>query len=560
MLILLRKYGIKLINGAPRSPQTQGLVEKGNDEVEKKITKWKLDHGTNKWHYSLVEVALQINSQYHRTIGGHSFEVVFRHKKPINWLTHEERTAASGVECEGGEIISEESLSKELEDEKSQEILDNLRDLEILGVKVPAKPAMGASPKSSTPLTKDQNTLAQTTKDISEELLAACMPATSRPTLEKSHKPLVLSPRRHGRLIEEPDHVTALSSFIDPLSKDERIADEQSDREEPEKVTILAKEPEIQPESYPARRPIADADLAEPGLKFHGKDIPLAHTLLIFRGRKSGEMKPIVGGRLDYTDPLEGYINLAQLDIGMLFYWPTVLVCRGALPKDFYIDPMPPLEASDKEMEIDNDRVLRRVRKKTFKARDQMAMQYSRSHEIDIFVAGDIVTLRLPGGSGGVRTSTDSRRLFCSIRSVPHNRYELQTRFGVLDRLVPTRELKRVPKLLADSQEIKALVNGPSKKVSMRKIGEKASTSERILISCRCKGKCAGRRCRCFKEGKRCSVHCHADAEHDCGFLASLANRTEAGLKQKEKWGFNTGKKISRVDREDETITVDTDE
>ena len=76
--------------GAPRSPQTQGLVEKGNDEVEKKITKWKLDHGTNKWHYSLVEVALQINSQYHRTIGGHSFEVVFRHKKPINWLTHEE--------------------------------------------------------------------------------------------------------------------------------------------------------------------------------------------------------------------------------------------------------------------------------------------------------------------------------------------------------------------------------------------------------------------------------------------------------------------------------------
>jgi hypothetical protein len=559
LLILLRKYGIKLINGAPRSPQTQGLVEKGNDEVEKKITKWKLDHGTNKWHYSLVEVALQINSQYHRTIGGHSFEVVFRHKKPINWLTHEERKVASGVECEGGEIISEESLSKELEDEKKQEVLDNLRDLEILGVKVPAKPAMGSSAKSSTPLTNDQNTPAQTTEDISEEVLAASKPATSLPTPEKSHKPLVLSPRRNARLIKEPDHVTAPSSFIDPLLRDKQMGDGQSDKEEPEKVTILAKEPETQPESYPARRPITDAELVESGLKFHGKDIPLAHTLLIFRGKKSGEMKPIVGGQLDYKDPLEGYINLAQVDNGMLFHWPTFLVSREELPKDFDIDLRAPFEASDKEMESDNDPVLKRVRKKTLKARDQMVMQYSKSHEIDVFAVRDIVTLRLPGGSGGVRTSTDSRRLFCSIRSVPHeHRYELQTKFGVLDRLVPTRELKRVPRLLADSQEIEALVNGPSKKVSMKKIGEKASTSDRVLISCRCKGKCASRRCRCFKEGKRCSVHCHVDAEHDCGFLASLANRTEVALKEKEKGDFIKGKKMARADKEEETITVET--
>jgi hypothetical protein len=206
-------------------------------------------------------------------------------------------------------------------------------------------------------------------------------------------------------------------------------------------------------------------------------------------------------------------------------------------------------------MESDNDPVLKRVRKKTLKARDQMVMQYSKSHEIDVFAVGDIVTLRLPGGSGGVRTSTDSRRLFCSIRSVPHeHRYELQTKFGVLDRLVPTRELKRVPRLLADSQEIEALVHGPSKKVSMKKIGEKASTSDRVLISCRCKGKCASRRCRCFKEGKRCSVHCHVDAEHDCGFLASLANRTEVALKEKKKGDFIKGKKMARADKEEETI------
>jgi hypothetical protein len=37
LLILLRKYGIQVVNGAPRSPQTQGLVEQANGVVEAKL-------------------------------------------------------------------------------------------------------------------------------------------------------------------------------------------------------------------------------------------------------------------------------------------------------------------------------------------------------------------------------------------------------------------------------------------------------------------------------------------------------------------------------------------
>ncbi|KFY66788.1 hypothetical protein V496_01922 [Pseudogymnoascus sp. VKM F-4515 (FW-2607)] len=37
LLILLRKYGIQVVNGAPRSPQTQGLVEQANGVVENKL-------------------------------------------------------------------------------------------------------------------------------------------------------------------------------------------------------------------------------------------------------------------------------------------------------------------------------------------------------------------------------------------------------------------------------------------------------------------------------------------------------------------------------------------
>jgi hypothetical protein len=97
------------------------------------------------------------------------------------------------------------------------------------------------------------------------------------------------------------------------------MGDGQSDKEEPEKVTILAKEPETQPESYPARRPIADTELAESELKFHGKDIPLAHTLLIFRGKKSGEMKPIVGANWTIKTPLKVTLTSLKLTLGYYF-------------------------------------------------------------------------------------------------------------------------------------------------------------------------------------------------------------------------------------------------
>ncbi|RFU36327.1 hypothetical protein B7463_g118, partial [Scytalidium lignicola] len=44
-LILLCKYGIRVINGKLRSLQTQGLIEQANGVVEVKIRAWKMDNG-----------------------------------------------------------------------------------------------------------------------------------------------------------------------------------------------------------------------------------------------------------------------------------------------------------------------------------------------------------------------------------------------------------------------------------------------------------------------------------------------------------------------------------
>lgn len=52
-LELLRVFGVKVVNGRPRTPRTQGLVEQANGVVKKKIASWKRTYGSNRWEESL---------------------------------------------------------------------------------------------------------------------------------------------------------------------------------------------------------------------------------------------------------------------------------------------------------------------------------------------------------------------------------------------------------------------------------------------------------------------------------------------------------------------------
>jgi hypothetical protein len=96
-----------------------------------------------------------------------------------------------------------------------------------------------------------------------------------------------------------------------------------------------------------------------------------------------------------------------------------------------------------------------------------------------------------------------------------------------VERLFLVKELMRVVKTVADQIE----VHGPKTKLSLKKVIEYVSLADRVIISCKCKGVCATKRCRCFKEGKKCSVYCHDLVKHDCGFLVSLALRIELAMK-----------------------------
>jgi hypothetical protein len=87
LLILLQKYGIRVINGALWSPQTQGLVEQANGVVEAKLQAWKMDNGSTEWADGLLEVTLAMNTQKHSTIRCAPTELLFReHTSHIDWL------------------------------------------------------------------------------------------------------------------------------------------------------------------------------------------------------------------------------------------------------------------------------------------------------------------------------------------------------------------------------------------------------------------------------------------------------------------------------------------
>ena len=78
VLLLLKKYGIKVLNGRPRHPQTQGLVEKHNSTLKRKLQAWIQDSGCRHWAQALPEISLSMNHQIHSTTGESPYRVVFK--------------------------------------------------------------------------------------------------------------------------------------------------------------------------------------------------------------------------------------------------------------------------------------------------------------------------------------------------------------------------------------------------------------------------------------------------------------------------------------------------
>ena len=111
--------------------------------------------------------------------------------------------------------------------------------------------------------------------------------------------------------------------------------------------------------------------------------------------------------------------------------------------------------------------------------RIRMKNKYARNHKVVVFQENDIVTLRIPKED---RAATDNHRVVVMIKSIPHEgRHQIQTTFGILDRLYPTGELNAVP--LVDQKYYKAdLLAAPSKSISLHTIAGKIATSSKVAV------------------------------------------------------------------------------
>ena len=79
VILDLRKIwpGLVIINGRPRHPQSQGLVERGNSVVQQMIGKWLNANNTLDWSSSLGPVMYAINTSIAKSINKTPFEIVF---------------------------------------------------------------------------------------------------------------------------------------------------------------------------------------------------------------------------------------------------------------------------------------------------------------------------------------------------------------------------------------------------------------------------------------------------------------------------------------------------
>ena len=86
---------IKVLNGRPRHPQTQGLVEKHNSTLKRKLQAWIQDSGgCRHWAQALPEIALLMNHQIHETTGEPPYRVVFKQQMRMQRLSFADRETA----------------------------------------------------------------------------------------------------------------------------------------------------------------------------------------------------------------------------------------------------------------------------------------------------------------------------------------------------------------------------------------------------------------------------------------------------------------------------------
>ena len=116
---------IKIINGRPRHPQSQGLVERANRILQQKLGKWKEDTGRHDWSFGLRLIILSMNHSYCRSHKKTSYKLVYNDKLRENSTLIEELFNKN--------IYDEESIPETIKIKDLEDTIENLDNDMIYG-------------------------------------------------------------------------------------------------------------------------------------------------------------------------------------------------------------------------------------------------------------------------------------------------------------------------------------------------------------------------------------------------------------------------------------------
>ena len=151
-----------------------------------------------------------------------------------------------------------------------------------------------------------------------------------------------------------------------------------------------------------------------------------------------------------------------------------------------------------------HDKIRKDALKHTRDAAERMSQHYNSSKKIKTcrFNVGDGVTVRVPSKDRG---PCDMQRVPGVVMKATNGFYKIHTQFGVLTTRYRTDELEKSAVKVVD-------VNGweSDDTLTLREAARRFNNRETEVAVCQCKSKCLTKRCKCFKEGLKCTSRCHS--------------------------------------------------
>ena len=107
------------------------------------------------------------------------------------------------------------------------------------------------------------------------------------------------------------------------------------------------------------------------------------------------------------------------------------------------------------------------------------------------------------------QASTDDMRVFGQVIHIHSgSSYEIQTKYGILDRNFPTSELMPLPSTI----DLGILTSPPDRKITLHAIATRESTTDKVPVFCNFKEKrswCSTQRYACVKADVKCMIACY---------------------------------------------------